>query len=355
MREKIEFDLQDRNLFEVSDLRLRADALKHSILPRLQLLMNLCVDMVRDVYGVEVLEDSIFSLSPNFRMKRDREIQVDYQWASVQLGGKRKLGLWPGIERQDGKPVQIIPYLFGFVVMADGLGMGLRAHFAKGLTEAAKRGVLELALRHGPLISDLCRWADMGLDIPDVVGAKHIMADADRWRLYLDQHRYDWEIFSEVEEYPVGTATIQQFMFRFVVFYPVYDLCLRYAKGESDRFEEMVGKANSWLAALRDEGEDEESNPTEASPITETTLLQDAEKRVKVMPALRWQVFQRDAWKCVACGRHSHDGVLLHVDHVLPRSLGGKDALDNLQTLCGECNIGKSNRDNTNLRRQTPK
>ncbi|WP_346433177.1 HNH endonuclease [Sphaerotilus microaerophilus] len=68
------------------------------------------------------------------------------------------------------------------------------------------------------------------------------------------------------------------------------------------------------------------------------------------MPALRWQVFQRDRWKCVACGRGSHDDVILHVDHILPRSRGGTDSLDNFQTLCDRCNIGKSNRDDTDLR-----
>jgi 5-methylcytosine-specific restriction endonuclease McrA len=75
-----------------------------------------------------------------------------------------------------------------------------------------------------------------------------------------------------------------------------------------------------------------------------------AARRVRVMPALRWQVFQRDRWKCVACGRGSHDDVILHVDHILPRSQGGTDSLDNFQTLCDRCNIGKSNRDDTDLR-----
>ena len=31
----IEFDEQDANLFKVDDARLRADAIKHSVLPRL--------------------------------------------------------------------------------------------------------------------------------------------------------------------------------------------------------------------------------------------------------------------------------------------------------------------------------
>jgi len=76
-----------------------------------------------------------------------------------------------------------------------------------------------------------------------------------------------------------------------------------------------------------------------------------AEARIRVMPALRWQVFQRDQWRCVSCGRTSHNGAILQVDHILPRSLGGGDMIDNFQTLCDVCNLGKSNRDATDLRR----
>jgi len=43
--------------------------------------------------------------------------------------------------------------------------------------------------------------------------------------------------------------------------------------------------------------------------------------------------------------------VLLEVDHIIPRSRRGTDVMGNLQTLCKKCNIGKSNRDDTDLRR----
>jgi len=60
---------------------------------------------------------------------------------------------------------------------------------------------------------------------------------------------------------------------------------------------------------------------------------------------LRWQVLQRDRFTCCACGASPAItlGVDLHVDHVQAWSKGGETILENLQTLCAECNLGKSN------------
>lgn len=59
---------------------------------------------------------------------------------------------------------------------------------------------------------------------------------------------------------------------------------------------------------------------------------------------LRYKVLKKDAFKCIACGRGAPDGVKLHIDHKTPFSLGGLTELNNLQTLCDECNISKSNK-----------
>lgn len=58
-------------------------------------------------------------------------------------------------------------------------------------------------------------------------------------------------------------------------------------------------------------------------------------------PKLRWQIMERDGHRCVKCGRSAEDGVKLHVDHIYPNSKGGEPTLENGQTLCDECNIGK--------------
>lgn len=62
--------------------------------------------------------------------------------------------------------------------------------------------------------------------------------------------------------------------------------------------------------------------------------------------ALRLKVLSRDNFRCVFCGKSpaTDIGTKLHIDHIKPFSSGGKSILENLQTLCDECNIGKSDR-----------
>ena len=59
---------------------------------------------------------------------------------------------------------------------------------------------------------------------------------------------------------------------------------------------------------------------------------------------LRFMVMQRDNFKCCACGASpaKNPAVVLHIDHIKPWSKGGETVIDNLQTLCAECNLGKS-------------
>lgn len=65
---------------------------------------------------------------------------------------------------------------------------------------------------------------------------------------------------------------------------------------------------------------------------------------------LRYIALRNSDGRCQCCGAKASDGVQLHVDHILPRSIYPKLELnlDNLQILCSDCNIGKGNWDMTN-------
>jgi hypothetical protein len=69
-------------------------------------------------------------------------------------------------------------------------------------------------------------------------------------------------------------------------------------------------------------------------------------KEFFVMPVskkLRFELFKRDKFTCQYCGRTAPD-VVLHADHIEPKSKGGSDNLLNLLTSCVDCNLGKSDR-----------
>ncbi len=59
---------------------------------------------------------------------------------------------------------------------------------------------------------------------------------------------------------------------------------------------------------------------------------------------LRFKVMQRDNFKCCACGASpvKDPSIELHIDHIIPWAKGGETEIDNLQTLCSKCNLGKS-------------
>lgn len=54
----------------------------------------------------------------------------------------------------------------------------------------------------------------------------------------------------------------------------------------------------------------------------------------------RYQIFKRDGWKCLCCGKA--DPEQLTIDHIVPLSLGKDNSAKNLQTLCRECNQKKA-------------
>lgn len=62
---------------------------------------------------------------------------------------------------------------------------------------------------------------------------------------------------------------------------------------------------------------------------------------------LTFVVMKRDNFTCRACGRSPANqlGLILHIDHIVPWAGGGETILENLQTLCESCNLGKGSLD----------
>jgi 5-methylcytosine-specific restriction endonuclease McrA len=62
-----------------------------------------------------------------------------------------------------------------------------------------------------------------------------------------------------------------------------------------------------------------------------------------VRPKLRFLILQRDNFACRYCGARAPTA-RLEIDHIHPRSEGGKDTWENLVVACKTCNLGKKAR-----------
>ena len=71
-----------------------------------------------------------------------------------------------------------------------------------------------------------------------------------------------------------------------------------------------------------------------------------------ISDSLRYEVLKESSGRCSLCGATKKDTVL-DVDHIIPRSKGGKTVYENLQVLCAKCNRSKGNKDDTDFR-ETP-
>lgn len=69
-------------------------------------------------------------------------------------------------------------------------------------------------------------------------------------------------------------------------------------------------------------------------------LRRDIARTKKAIKFSRTNVYSRDGWKCLYCGRKD-DGRKLTYDHVVPRSKGGATNFSNIATACRQCNTRK--------------
>ena len=60
----------------------------------------------------------------------------------------------------------------------------------------------------------------------------------------------------------------------------------------------------------------------------------------KDIPLTRRNIMHRDNYTCQYCGKKND----LTIDHIIPRSRGGKDTWDNVTVACLRCNVSKGSR-----------
>ena len=111
----------------------------------------------------------------------------------------------------------------------------------------------------------------------------------------------------------------------------------------------VAGDISDWPRALR---QMRQETGYDIVPTKEGYIMKSSEPkyppkiRGNINIAMRAQVLHRDHSTCQLCGANPRNtpGVKLVVDHVVPVDMGGETTLDNLQTLCRDCNGGKKSK-----------
>lgn len=126
-------------------------------------------------------------------------------------------------------------------------------------------------------------------------------------------------------------------------------------KGSQPRRRDMDDKSLSRISSgayLRYYGKWSEALKSFVNYLNEPDfIIEESQKQVSLHQTkrdinlrLRFLVMKRDNFKCCACGASpAKDSTIeLHIDHIIPWAKGGETVIENLQTLCSKCNLGKS-------------
>ena len=114
--------------------------------------------------------------------------------------------------------------------------------------------------------------------------------------------------------------------------------------GVADRADSTESPSTGAVGAVRLQPARQFSVRSRAARPAQTNIKPEDRREPSI--GLRFKVLQRDLFRCTRCGRSpaTELGCVLHVDHHIPFSKGGKTTFENLRSLCSRCNVGKSNR-----------
>lgn len=127
---------------------------------------------------------------------------------------------------------------------------------------------------------------------------------------------------------------------------PSYTQMEEYGEFSIGTYTKRFGGWRKALEAFVDYVNSTEIKIDESEPTSDTTSdVANHITRRDINLRMRFIVMKRDNFKCCMCGRSpaTTPGLELHIDHIIPWSKGGETVIDNLQTLCSDCNLGKSN------------
>lgn len=336
---ELSLTLQDLDIFRIPDRRTRVATLQNYFFPRLEVLLRHTLQLLPGKSAIDPVQACSFVYHPFPRDETESPRYIDEVYMGI--AGRRRRDRFLQFERPDGKRLQFHPTYLFFEIGPKGYIQAVLLPFrylvSLGTIESVARQfdeydelVRRLLVASHVSYSDAARSSSFG---------NALLANASEPRCFT--------AFSPRHYFPVSeNRGLQDVILGFSALYCLFESLFCFGEGIPHDFGESVEKTLAWLRdvwAKSPKATDLSQDPGELE-------LPDLDSYRFIRAGLWWQVLARDRWTCQSCGRRPHDGVTLHVDHIIPRSMGGADLFENLQTLCSKCNLGKSNRDKTDLR-----
>jgi HNH endonuclease len=345
----IRFEAKDAEIFRIPDIKTRLDTLQNYFFPRLEVLLRDTVDIIQEVYGVNPYERMTVTARP--RHRREARRYFDTGIVYMGLTGQRRADRPLIVQHRDGRPFSYPPSRLTYIVYPEGELQVMFHPFTREVDARFQASVAALLHDHWTVLAPLlavyyvaptCAGDGVFVELPEAFGPSAVTKATPFSRLAMA---------TSPHHFPLDAHMFLWLQGAFLVLYPLLEACTALAAGESHRLMERIDAFKQWyLQSILEKKAEAEAEPITPGP--SESVLPELDSYTLIRAGLWWAVLARDQWTCCSCGRSARqDGVLLEVDHILPRSRGGSNAMDNLQTLCRKCNQGKSHRDSTDLRR----
>ncbi|MEG5172327.1 HNH endonuclease [Microcoleus sp. B3-D7] len=338
------FEERDTQIFNIPDTKTRLSTLQNYFFPRLETLLRYTLDVVAQVYDVNPYERMTFAYSPSHRDKAKEN--KDYGFVHIGIIAKR--GEKPlKILKRNGQPFFHHPTYLTFKVFPSGTIHAELMPFRQGVDDAYVARISQLVAKYSEVLMPLL----------SVARISHTTYNPEFEVLPLHQaivpdeiSAYGIRLISPKYYFPVRRGRgLYEIVIAFILLYALGESFIFIGEGREPQLKNRLEQFKEFYLDSRNPETDIETEETEEEDF-DSSEMPELDSYSFVRAGKWWTVLARDKWKCLSCGISAReDGVLLEVDHIIPRSKCGSDDMSNLQTLCKKCNIGKSNRDSTRL------
>jgi hypothetical protein len=344
----LRFEAKDAEIFRIPDIKTRLDTLQNYFFPRLEVLLRDTMDFIQEVYGVNPYEQMTVTARP--RHRREARRYFDTGIVYMGLTGQRRADRPLIVQRRDARPFSYPPSRLIYLVYPEGELQVMFYPFTRDVDACFRASVAALLRDHWTILAPLlavyyvaptCAGDGVFVELSEAFGPSAITKATPFYRLAMATSPHHFPLDAQMFSWLRGA---------FLVLYPLLEACTALAAGEPHHLGERIDAFKQWyLQDIHQKNAEAETDPV--APMPSESVLSELDSYTFIRAGLWWAILARDQWTCCSCGRSArHEGVLLEVDHIVPRSRGGTNAIDNLQTLCRKCNQGKSNRDSTDLR-----